>query len=100
MRPVDLIRAIEEFGCVLVRHRGKHNWYRNPTTGISQPKSQLMIAELVDRGIGLPPALAAMTSLEIEHIIPRTRGGSNAEANLWFVCLICHVYLGELGVLR
>jgi mRNA interferase HicA len=37
MRRVDLIRTIEEFGCVLVRHGGKHDWYRNPTTGISQP---------------------------------------------------------------
>jgi mRNA interferase HicA len=37
MKRVDLIRTIEEFGCVLVRHGGKHDWYRNPTTGISQP---------------------------------------------------------------
>jgi mRNA interferase HicA len=37
MSRVDLIRTIEEFGCVLVRHGGKHDWYRNPTTGISQP---------------------------------------------------------------
>ena len=37
MKQVDLIRTIEGFGCVLVRHGGKHNWYRNPVTGISQP---------------------------------------------------------------
>jgi predicted RNA binding protein YcfA (HicA-like mRNA interferase family) len=24
-------------GCVLVRHGGKHDWYRNPVTGVSQP---------------------------------------------------------------
>lgn len=24
-------------GCVLIRHGGKHDWYRNPATGISQP---------------------------------------------------------------
>ena len=37
MKRVDLIRAIEGFGCNLVRHGGKHDWYRNPITGVSQP---------------------------------------------------------------
>jgi predicted RNA binding protein YcfA (HicA-like mRNA interferase family) len=37
MKRVDLIKTIEGFGCVLVRHGGKHDWYRNPVTGISQP---------------------------------------------------------------
>jgi len=37
MKRVDLIRTIEGFGCVLVRHGSKHDWYRNPATGISQP---------------------------------------------------------------
>jgi predicted RNA binding protein YcfA (HicA-like mRNA interferase family) len=37
MKRVDLIRRIEEFGCVLVRHGAKHDWYRNPNTGVSQP---------------------------------------------------------------
>jgi mRNA interferase HicA len=37
MKRVDLIKAIEEFGCELVRHGGKHDWYRNPATGIAQP---------------------------------------------------------------
>ncbi len=37
MRRVDLIKAIESFGCHLVRHGGKHDWYRNPSTGVSQP---------------------------------------------------------------
>jgi mRNA interferase HicA len=37
MKRVDPIRTIEAFGCVLVRHGGKHDWYRNPVTGISQP---------------------------------------------------------------
>jgi predicted RNA binding protein YcfA (HicA-like mRNA interferase family) len=36
MKRVDLIRTIEGFGCVLRRHGGKHDWYRNPTTGVSQ----------------------------------------------------------------
>jgi predicted RNA binding protein YcfA (HicA-like mRNA interferase family) len=37
MKRADLIKMIEGFGCVLVRHGGKHDWYRNPSTGISQP---------------------------------------------------------------
>lgn len=37
MKRVDLIRTIEAMGCVLVRHGGKHDWYRNPVTGVSQP---------------------------------------------------------------
>jgi mRNA interferase HicA len=37
MKRIDLIRTIEGFGCVLVRHGGKHDWYRNPVTGMSQP---------------------------------------------------------------
>ena len=37
MKRVDLIRAIEALGCEFVRHGGKHDWYRNPTTGVSQP---------------------------------------------------------------
>lgn len=37
MKRVDLIRTIEGFGCVPVRHGGRHDWYRNPATGVSQP---------------------------------------------------------------
>jgi mRNA interferase HicA len=37
MKRADLIRTIEQGGCLLVRHGGKHDWYRNPATGVSQP---------------------------------------------------------------
>ncbi|MCI0464848.1 MAG: type II toxin-antitoxin system HicA family toxin [Gemmataceae bacterium] len=37
MKRVDLIKTIEGAGCVLIRSKGKHDWYRNPQTGISQP---------------------------------------------------------------
>ena len=37
MKRVDLVRTIAGLGCVLVRHGGRHDWYRNPTTGVSQP---------------------------------------------------------------
>jgi predicted RNA binding protein YcfA (HicA-like mRNA interferase family) len=36
MKRVDLIKAIEGLHCVLLRHGGKHDWYRNPQTGVSQ----------------------------------------------------------------
>lgn len=37
MKRADLIRKLEEAGCEFVRHGGKHDWYRNPKTGLSQP---------------------------------------------------------------
>ncbi|HSZ54374.1 MAG TPA: type II toxin-antitoxin system HicA family toxin [Tepidisphaeraceae bacterium] len=37
MKRHDLVRTLERFGCILVRHGGKHDWYHNPATGVSQP---------------------------------------------------------------
>jgi mRNA interferase HicA len=37
MKRKDLIREIEDMGCMLIRHGGKHDWYQNPETKISQP---------------------------------------------------------------
>lgn len=37
MKRKDLIKRIEELGCVFIRHGGKHDWYRNPVTGMFQP---------------------------------------------------------------
>ena len=37
MKQTDLVRKLETLGCVLVRHGGKHDWYRNPKTGVPQP---------------------------------------------------------------
>jgi predicted RNA binding protein YcfA (HicA-like mRNA interferase family) len=37
MKRRDLIRKIEDLGAVLIRHGGKHDWYQNPKTKISQP---------------------------------------------------------------
>ena len=36
MKRADLIRKLEILGCSLVRHGGKHDWYRNPKTGMAQ----------------------------------------------------------------
>ena len=37
MKRADLIRKLEEAGCEFIRHGGNHDWYRNSTTGVSQP---------------------------------------------------------------
>ena len=37
MKRVELLKIIEEFGCVLIRHGAKHDWYQNSNTGVSQP---------------------------------------------------------------
>ncbi|MBA7654740.1 hypothetical protein ES703_62629 [subsurface metagenome] len=37
MKRTELIREIERMGCVLIRHGGKHDWYQNPETKVSQP---------------------------------------------------------------
>lgn len=36
MKRTDLIRKLEASGCLLIRH-GKHDWYRNTRSGMSQP---------------------------------------------------------------
>jgi predicted RNA binding protein YcfA (HicA-like mRNA interferase family) len=33
----DLIRQLEEMGCVFIRHGGNHDWYQNPRTKTAQP---------------------------------------------------------------
>lgn len=37
MKRVDLVKMIEGIGCTLIRHGARHDWYRNPNTGVSQP---------------------------------------------------------------
>ena len=37
MKRRDLVRTLEDMGCVLTRHGGKHHWYTNPMTKQSQP---------------------------------------------------------------
>ena len=35
-----------------------------------------------------------MGKLEIEHLVPRARGGSDEESNLWLSCSLCNRYKG------
>ncbi len=37
MKRGDLIKRLEEVGCVLIRHGGRHDWYTNLKTKQSQP---------------------------------------------------------------
>src|SRR3954454_6888344 len=37
MKRLDLIKAIEGFGCVLIRHGAKHDWYQNPAPESRNP---------------------------------------------------------------
>ncbi|MBN3947646.1 MAG: type II toxin-antitoxin system HicA family toxin [Nostoc sp. NMS7] len=37
MKRRDLIKPLEEMGCVFICHGGKHDWYQNPRTKVSQP---------------------------------------------------------------
>jgi predicted RNA binding protein YcfA (HicA-like mRNA interferase family) len=36
MKRLDLIRKLEEQGCVFIRHGGKHDWYQNTQTKVCQ----------------------------------------------------------------
>ncbi len=43
-------------------------------------------------GYCLSPQYLVMARLEIEHIIPISKGGSNDESNLWLACPLCNGY--------
>ncbi|MGL4420976.1 MAG: type II toxin-antitoxin system HicA family toxin, partial [Gemmataceae bacterium] len=36
MKRADLTRKLLELGCELERHGAKHDWWRNPITGVAQ----------------------------------------------------------------
>ena len=37
MKRKDLIKRLEQMGCIFIRHGGDHDWYTNPKTNQSQP---------------------------------------------------------------
>jgi predicted RNA binding protein YcfA (HicA-like mRNA interferase family) len=37
MKRTDLIRMLEEMGCILIRHGSRHDWYLNQETKVAQP---------------------------------------------------------------
>lgn len=46
-------------------------------------------------GYCLSPQHLVMARLEIEHIIPLAKGGSDDEANLWLACPICNSHKSD-----
>ena len=69
MKRVDLIRTIEGFGCIFVRHGGKHDWYRNPATGMSQP---------VPRHRDIREGLASHIIKALGNLVPRDSHAENS----------------------
>lgn len=45
-------------------------------------------------GYCLSPQKYILGPLEIEHIIPKARGGMDDEANLWLACRLCNSFKG------
>ncbi len=37
MKRKDLIKKLNEMGCILIRHGKRHDWYQNPKTKVCQP---------------------------------------------------------------
>lgn len=46
-------------------------------------------------GYCLSPQHLVMARLEIEHIKPLSKGGSNDESNLWLACPLCNRYKSD-----
>ena len=46
-------------------------------------------------GYCLSPQHLVMARLEIEHIIPLAKKGSNNESNLWLACPLCNRYKSD-----
>ncbi len=46
-------------------------------------------------GYCLSPQRLVMARLEIEHIIPISKGGNNDESNLWLACPLCNRYKSD-----
>lgn len=45
-------------------------------------------------GYCLSPQRYIMGKLEVEHLLPRVKGGSDEESNLWLSCSLCNRYKG------
>ena len=46
-------------------------------------------------GYCLSPQRLVMARLEIEHLIPASKGGSSTESNLWLCCPLCNRYKSD-----
>jgi hypothetical protein len=48
----------------------------------------------------LSPQRLVMARLELEHLIPISKGGTNEESNLWLSCPLCNRYKADRLVAR
>lgn len=60
MKRRDLVAELEEAGCVLLRHGGKHDIFHNPKTGKSEPvprhrEVNELLARKILKSLGLGP---------------------------------------------
>ncbi len=63
---------------------------------ISKNAERRVRAEAQNRcGYCLSPQHLVMARLEMEHIIPVSKQGSNDESNLWLACPLCNRYKGN-----
>jgi hypothetical protein len=46
-------------------------------------------------GYCLSPQRLVMARLEVEHIVPVSKGGANDESNLWLCCPLCNRYKSD-----
>lgn len=72
MKRVDLIRTLESFGCVLVRQGAKHDWFRNPTTGVSQQVRAIAKSRSASRGASFACSAPTMI-VKLDERTPQNR---------------------------
>jgi HNH endonuclease len=46
-------------------------------------------------GYCLSPQRLVMARLELEHMIPRAKGGTSSESNLWLCCPLCNRFKSD-----
>jgi hypothetical protein len=46
-------------------------------------------------GYCLSPQYLVLGRLQIEHLLPRSKGGQTEETNLWLSCALCNNYKGD-----
>ncbi len=46
-------------------------------------------------GYCLSPQHLVLGTLEIEHIVPRSKGGASEESNLWLACRLCNNFKSD-----
>jgi len=55
MKRIDLIRSLEQAGCLLIRRGVRHDWYNNPKTGTIPRHREIadLLAKHILRKLGI-----------------------------------------------